>query len=290
MWEVAAGSVVGYDHISVGKTLVGRNCQDAYAIRRYPAELVAVICDGCGSGAHSEFGARLGANVLSHLVACERSYSSAWPLTTEEFEKRLHLSRSDLLRVLQETAYQMTGMPISPSFVNDYLLFTIVGVHISDQAVYVFSIGDGCVGGSIQGVPWRTVFGKTENNTPPYVAYDLVPSAISSMIDTTFKLMRFDPDELDGLYIGSDGLVDWVQSKVLPGTDTPIGPINQFCEDDVYFSNKDAISRKLRLCNTEVTRIDRESSRKVTFQRLLPDDTTIVAFRKKRTELSSAVS
>ena len=59
LFEIAGGSVAGRSHV-----LAGKGNQDAYHWSVEERSLVAVVCDGCGSGAESEVGAALGARLL----------------------------------------------------------------------------------------------------------------------------------------------------------------------------------------------------------------------------------
>src|SRR4051812_13424874 len=59
LFEIASGSVAGRMHLSAGK-----GSQDACVVRAFGPNLVAVVCDGCGSAAHSEVGAWLGARLV----------------------------------------------------------------------------------------------------------------------------------------------------------------------------------------------------------------------------------
>ncbi len=65
-FEIAGGSVSGRSHV-----LAGKGNQDAYYWAGQETSLVAVVCDGCGSGASSEVGAELGARLLVAEVARE---------------------------------------------------------------------------------------------------------------------------------------------------------------------------------------------------------------------------
>src|SRR6478736_889725 len=58
-FEIAGGSVSGRSH-----GLAGKGNQDAYHWSVEERSLVAVVCDGCGSGAQSEVGAAIGARLL----------------------------------------------------------------------------------------------------------------------------------------------------------------------------------------------------------------------------------
>ena len=63
-FEYAIGSIIGRNHV-----LAGKNNQDAYRIVANEKFIIAVMCDGCGSGKHSEVGAKLGARVVSNALA-----------------------------------------------------------------------------------------------------------------------------------------------------------------------------------------------------------------------------
>src|SRR5512133_1395744 len=58
-FEIAGGSVPGRSHL-----LAGKCNQDAFHWAVEARSLVAVVCDGCGSGAESEVGAALGARLV----------------------------------------------------------------------------------------------------------------------------------------------------------------------------------------------------------------------------------
>ena len=59
-FEIAAGTVSGRDHRQAGK-----NNHDAYVFSSDASGTVAVVCDGCGSGRHSEVGAKIGARLVA---------------------------------------------------------------------------------------------------------------------------------------------------------------------------------------------------------------------------------
>jgi serine/threonine protein phosphatase PrpC len=62
--EYAIGSIIGRNHV-----LAGKNNQDAYRIVSNEKFIIAVVCDGCGSGKHSEVGAKLGARLVINAIA-----------------------------------------------------------------------------------------------------------------------------------------------------------------------------------------------------------------------------
>ena len=64
LFELAAASVVGIDHYKAG-----RNGHDGFHWELADDLAVAVVCDGCGSGRHSEVGAKLGAALIGRELA-----------------------------------------------------------------------------------------------------------------------------------------------------------------------------------------------------------------------------
>lgn len=83
--QVAAGTVTGRDHTFGGNLVIGRGNQDAIATA-WSADadaFVAVMCDGCSSGEHSEVGAQLGANLilgrlLGWMATADRPPDGVW--------------------------------------------------------------------------------------------------------------------------------------------------------------------------------------------------------------------
>src|SRR5437868_989225 len=62
-WKIAAGTVTGRSHRQAG-----HNSQDAFCWTRYADALIVVVADGCGSGAHNEVGAGLGARMVAESL------------------------------------------------------------------------------------------------------------------------------------------------------------------------------------------------------------------------------
>src|SRR5262245_48370163 len=122
--EIAAASVVGREH-----RRTDRPCQDAFAVRRSDAGVVAVVCDGCGSGAHSELGARLGANLIANAAAArlaDAADPAAWRAVCDGVIARLAALTPDLA-------------------IDAHLLFTVIAVAVVPAGAAVLVIGDGVV-------------------------------------------------------------------------------------------------------------------------------------------------
>lgn len=253
-FELAGGSVVGRDHRTIPK-----NNQDAWHVLRGPDVTVAVVCDGCGSGAYSEVGARLGASLVTSAVA-RHARRGTW-----SFDQ----IRDDVVAWLRVLANQMDGN--LGRVIDDHFLFTVVGVVFSGHSARFFSCGDGVmiINGEV------LTLGPFPNNEPPYLAYALYGDDVTLDVRRTVPL-----DDLDHFLLGCDGagrpgLLEVCESdRNLPGVNMPVGPISQFWTDDCNFSNPAAISRRLKLIGRDWPPRDPEHG-------LLADDTTIVVGRQR---------
>ena len=54
-FECASGSMIGRNHV-----LAGKNNQDAFRVVMREQHIIAVVCDSCDRGKHSEVGVKLG--------------------------------------------------------------------------------------------------------------------------------------------------------------------------------------------------------------------------------------
>jgi len=270
-FELAGGSVVGREHLRVGK-----NNQDAYCWSVTEAIAVAVVCDGCGSGVHSEVGAKLGARMT--VEAIQNVLSNDLDL---DKETTWQIIQQALLTQLQQVVEQLGGDRAQA--VQDYLLFTIVGAVMTSTLTTVFALGDGVIVINDQVI----ALGPFANNAPPYLAYRLLTEEIAAPLQLAplqLKVLQVLPTEhLQSLCLGSDGVSDLIQvaKQPLPGRSEVVGDIAQFWQDDRYFRNPDQVRRRLSLINREVTRVDNRSQACLRQSGLLPDDTTLIVIRKK---------
>ena len=270
-FEIAGGSVTGHAHVAAG-----RNNQDAFCWALGADGLVAVVCDGCGSGPRSEVGAQIGARLLVRAAA--RLLSSSL-----EVADLLEQVRQDVLATLRLLAREMSvDAPLSSSptsaasfsrTVADQFLFTIVGVLITAGVATTFSLGDGLV--VINGD--RTQLGPFPNNEPPYLGYSLLPGAPDRgpSDHLSFQVHRsMAASEVQSLVLGTDGAVELeaIAGRAIQGRDEVVGPLSQFWIDDRFFKNPDMVRRRLTVLN----RGPRGG--------VLSDDTTLVVVRQKVAE------
>lgn len=248
-FEYAFGSIIGRNHV-----LAGKNNQDAYGITSNEKFMIAVVCDGCGSGKHSEVGAKLGARLVVNAIADLLNQNLA--ISEAEFWNTVKIN------LLQKLKDLVTLIDSDMEFVNDHLLFTIVGTVITDLETVTFSMGDGAIAinGELTQIP------AYPNNAPPYLAYGLYkPDAIDFEIRD-----RLPTSELKSLLIATDGIDDLIK----------VEDIHQFWQSDHYFRNPDAIRRKLAMLNREETKPDWQKRELIKRSGVLSDDTTLVVIRR----------
>lgn len=171
MIQVRTGQVTGRDHLARRA-----NGQDALAVRAVGGAVVGVVCDGCGSGASSEVGARLAAQFLVD----EAARLLAGGCDVAPLPDMLYGALVRFLRGLVALAAPND----LPCYVRDHLLFTVVGVVVSADGGVVFSAGDGliAVDDHLEQID--------QGNRPAYPAYHLVRGTLSDdmALPTTFAV------------------------------------------------------------------------------------------------------
>lgn len=276
--EFARGSIVGRDHLYIGtgrrKVLVGKSNQDAYLIFFTRDYFLALVLDGCGSGAHSEVGAN---EVAALLMQAFENYLRYHVPGVAMFDR----VRQDVLAEIRVRANSM-GSSLS-RIINDYYLFTVMGTYIDRSHTVVFSLGDGVffVNGEM------TEIGPFPKNEPPYMAYAITGSPLTNEHSEllNFQIQReFSTDDLQTLLIGTDGVPYLIEAEnqTIPGRTELVGPVSQFWTEDKYYSNPFALQRRLNMINRDHVSADWESRKIIEECGRLRDDTTLVVIRRKK--------
>ncbi len=258
VFQLAGGSMVGRDH-----RMVNKNNQDSYVIQSYSDLTVAVVADGCGSGAKTEVGSQLGARLVAEQIA--RAYGAYRTIDWQKTQRHV-LSQLDLLA-------QNLGGDFR-RVVEEYFLFTIVGVVLEPKKATFFACGDGTI--YVNGC--HLPLGPFAGNMPPYIAYGLLENELKIDVREVrlAPVVELATSDLTSFLIGTDGIDDFVghEARMMPGIDRLVGPIDQFWTDDRYFrGNPDLVSRQLRLVGRDWPLSNPEHG-------LLHDDTTLIVGRR----------
>lgn len=283
-FEVAGGTVAGRDHV-----LAGRNNQDAFAWHQDERCTIAVVCDGCSEGPHSEVGAALGVQwVIRALarIAPEDMMPAQQPAYIDGRWPFLNRVHGEVLDAMHEAAVRLSDgenwSRARAEVIRQYCLFTTVGAIITAEQTFVFSIGDGCV--AVNGTVRQ--LGPFAGNAPPYIGYGLFPPKVTGHVEPfsfmNFSVERLPTADVQSLLIGTDGVVELIAAanRKIAGKDEVVGPLAQFWTDDRFFRNPDIVRRRLTVINRESVRL--ENGALVREPGLLPDDTTLVTIRRRK--------
>ncbi|OGZ96376.1 MAG: hypothetical protein A2847_01010 [Candidatus Sungbacteria bacterium RIFCSPHIGHO2_01_FULL_50_25] len=275
-FEVAAGSIIGREHL---RPFGWKNNQDSFAIESVSYALALVVTDGCGSEAKSETGAHIGARLVAHAMI----HAAASALSTRDYPWAEETAfrtevREIVLREIKRIASAM-GEDLR-QMIFDHFLFTVNAVLVTRWMTMMMSIGDGVA--YLNGA--ALALGQFESNAPPYLGYTALKPEGDFDPANAFKVNAFIPTaEVRSILIGTDG-VDYLiaaEHETLPGKSDFVGPISQFWEEDRYFANPDMVRRRLALIQNEHLAVDWRERAIHRAPGKLPDDTTLVAIRRK---------
>lgn len=242
------------------------------------------MTDGCGSGMHTEIGATLGARIVcTEVLRALNGYSLKQQHIlfdhTDHWEWREGIPRRVIakLEAIADSAGAERAL-----FVQDHLLFTIVGVLITPRQTAFFSLGDGLIAVNGKQIPLE----QADLNAPPYLAYRMVKTTLSQETLSLHVLHTMPTEQLEHFLLATDGLdhMNRNASRLQPGSEIPIGSIEQFWTDEKYVLNRDAIRRKLAACSTDVLRMSDDKTSIAKYPGLLPDDTTLIVGVRNKNE------
>ena len=264
-WEWASGSVQGREH-----WLARRNNQDASCVLAGPDALVAVVADGCGSAPHSEVGARLASALLARTLA--RRAAAARPACRDESAALLGDALDEVLATLEVVAGGR-GTDALP-WVRDHLLATALGVVVTAERALVFRVGDGVVG-----VNDAFATHAAPGNTPPYLAYRLLPpeccrldaAALAPAIE-----WEGPAESLASVVLATDGA-----AELRVGESDPHATLRAWLGDDRLYRHPVALGRRLVQLARDEQAIDWDERQLRRRPGVLRDDTSLVLLRRR---------
>lgn len=272
-----AGSVTGTKHMGKYPNFIAENNQDAYAIHDTNNYFTGVICDGCGSSKYSDVGARLGSKfVISYITS---RLDNDIEIDFEDLANSINdfcISQVHLLRNKSDKFY-IGKRNIEDIYDDlfDLFLFTIIGVIITKNNSLMFRFGDGVFYLNENFNEYKYIF-----NAPPFVLYREINVSNKYHHPLTFQLERFDTKDIDKLLIGSDGVADLkkAEGKKIPGVNKNVMKL-----DDLIINcpNENRLQNYLTLCNRNSVKYNKEQSKNIIEQGLLPDDTTMIILKRE---------
>lgn len=226
-----------------------RNGQDAACTWTQGSIGIAVVCDGCSSGASSEVGARLGAPMFVRALAV-RLLDGQSVLDVATWDG----ARADVVSVLSELVGRLAGD--RDRVVHDHALFTIVATAVRGDEAAVWALGDGAYSFG----DTTHVIGPFEDNAPPYIAYDLegAPRPAHFVVAPPCDVIAVATDGATELV---DGLAPFTVSR--------------------FFEHADALRRRLAILARVAERIDWAERRVVRAPAMLQDDCAIAMLRRR---------
>ena len=271
-FQLAAGSTAGRNH-----RMASRNNQDSWHIAKNEQCTVAIVTDGCGSGMHSEVGAKLGVRLVCQAVLEEASAYGAdkvnWRKVEMDVQASLHL-----------LALRMGGDFCQT--VTNYFLFTMVGVVLDVKTATFFAEGDGVI--IVNSAEQQ--LGPYPGNMPPYLGYGLLGGWQNSVNPDELQIKsvcEVPLNTLDRFLIGCDGvakaekgappgLLDLcAEGAKLPGLSQTIGGTEWFWNEDPIYDNPEVLGRRLKSIAQDWPKASKQPE-----SGLLADDTTMIVGRR----------
>lgn len=193
-------SLQSAQHAGRGHLSSGKNMQDALGTFKAWDFAAGVICDGCSEGLHSEAGAQMAA---SYLIGSIAEYQSYYWMNPETIAKRMDEKLKNYLSSLLYLAWFFEdGTKERAAYVQNHLLFTVMGFVWTPTQTAVFYAGDGTL--LIDDEEEHLNMG----DMPLYPAYRLIPYAIPPEIVIPEITVRVYDRPVRRLAIGSDAWKD----------------------------------------------------------------------------------
>lgn len=276
-FAVISGSITGTAH-----TKKGLNNQDSFLIHTQEDLLIALVSDGCSAGNKESalYHSEVGSNLIVHIALKEiRTYYGLHGADAFNRPDAWQTLSQRIVHTLLTTAQLVSIFPYN--WLDKHCLATLIGCIITPSKTYFIGCGDGMYGynGSIS-----ILKPTNQENYPAYLVFNIIPSDIYPMGDTSILLTCFDTVDtasIETAYIGTDGVHDLqiIAQQQIPGQQTMVGDLSQFWQQESYWKNPYHLQNRLNVINTPKTLRDGESAWK-TYPGLLKDDTTLLIIKK----------
>jgi hypothetical protein len=160
--------------------------------------------------------------------------------------------------------------------VRQTLLFTVVGLVLTPDALTVFGLGDGLY--AVNDAVVR--LGPFPDNAPPYLGYALLPGAAENPGLRLRVLHQAPTAGVRSAALGTDGAIDLAEAadRTVPGRGERVGELARLWHEDRFARSPDVLLRWLRLVGSPVVEPGDPPALR---PGLLRDDTTLVILRRR---------
>lgn len=210
-WKTFAASAIGKHHIDHNIP-----CQDDSAFVTVGDVLVGVVCDGAGSAAHSEIGARECSRLIVSLIVSELGTDSGRNLnkvcSREFLESAILVVRTRLQYLADESGFEFRDLSC-----------TLVGCIASPSGGCFFHIGDGLAVAEMEGSP--PILSLPENGEYANETYFVTASEWQPRL----RITRLPAAQSGCVTLMSDGAAPFVVNKTRTGLFDPfMSPVSKY--------------------------------------------------------------
>lgn len=221
-FQTTTGTTAGSTH-RTGRNLV--NNQDGVSAVETDHLRLGTVSDGCGSQPHSGYGSQFMVNVLPKLIIAR--YRPGMTLDQAWFDA--------LYRALVKfTARKVKTEFLDPiEALSTHMMATAGGVIETPETTYFYGAGDFVIYIDGKVIKWK----PEEGNKPLYPALSL---AFKDDPRFAFRVISVPTEDLTHYLFGTDGAEKLLEvcaddEECIPGTDDPVGPINQIWTTDKFY-------------------------------------------------------
>jgi hypothetical protein len=274
-FQIASGSTPGRHHRANNRNLAPN--QDRVCSFSSEDLFLGLVADGCGSQPHSEYGAEATVRILERIITARAERGNMAPLNEVWFTTLYQ----GLVHCLAKNAKDNFRNPHTA--LNTHMMATATGVIVTPETTVLFGAGD----------PVFVVNGKAhiwgaelDKNAPAYPVMSLAfkgEGDEETLGKFIFRTHTLPTAQINTLAVASDGAVDLLkicadEFYCVPGTDTPVGPFNQFFTNNELYADPETLGIRLNSLaqNWRNPGPPHQGG-------LLDDDTSLVVIRRKET-------
>lgn len=185
-WTVNQSIMIGNDHIFAHK-----NCQDFQKVAIDDDKIIAIVCDGCSEGDHSEVGANLLGNLLINRLKTNLL------ITSKSITDEVVFFNDELLNLLH--VYDRVNF-IKHNFLSTFI-FSIIDLQLN--TLFIGRCGDGIT------IINDIVNCVDHDDKPHYLAYANIPDKYLTSPRSELEgliIKSYDLSTIKRIVIASDGL------------------------------------------------------------------------------------